>query len=121
MDIAVDHHGAGDLAVALHAADGNRYVVDQAEAFAVIGEGVVKAASNVHAAAIPQRLLGGSNRSPGHMPERLYQFFAVGHFQLQFLARAQGSMLQFVHPQLGVDQEKIVFLAGRRSEKVALA
>ncbi len=76
----------------------------------------MKAASNVNAAVILQRLPGGDNRSTGHVPEGLYQFFAVGYFQLQFLAHAQRSMLQLVHPQLGVDKQNIVILdrAARR-------
>ena len=98
MHIAVDHHGARDVAVALHAADGNRHVVDQAKAFPVIGEGVVKAASDVDAAVIAQRLPGSHNRSAGHLPECIHKLFAVGYFQFQFLARAQRSMLQFLDP-----------------------
>jgi hypothetical protein len=100
------------MSVALHTADGNRYIVDQAETFSVIGKSMVEAASNVDATVISQRLTGGDNRSPGHVPESLYKFFAVGDFQLQFLARAQGSLLQFVNPEPGVDEKEICFLAG---------
>jgi hypothetical protein len=52
MNIAIDGHGAADSVIALHAADSDGNIVNHAEAFAVIGEGVVKSAADVEADAI---------------------------------------------------------------------
>ena len=120
MHIAVEYHGSSDVAVALHAADGNRNIIDHAKAFAVIRKGVVKSASNVNAAVVPQRLPGSNNRPSCHVPECIHKFFAVGYFQFQFLARAQRSTLQFLHPEFGVDEKNVFVLAGWRRDEILL-
>jgi hypothetical protein len=52
VNVAVNRHSGANLAVALHAANRNRHVVNHAEAFAVIGKGVVKSAADVYRNAI---------------------------------------------------------------------
>jgi hypothetical protein len=121
VDIAIDDHGADDLAVALKAADGDRNVVEHAESLAVIGEGVVEAASNVEAAVVAQRLAGGQNRSACYMKKSIDKFFAIRNFQLEFLARTQGSALQLVDPELGVNEQQVAILAGRSGDKVGFS
>jgi hypothetical protein len=107
------------VAVALHAADGHRHVIDQAKAFTVIREGMVEAASYVNAAVVSQGLFGGHNRASGLVPERIDKPLTVGHFQLKFLARAQGSPLQLLHPEFCVDQQEILFVAQWRWKNVS--
>jgi len=46
MHVAINRHRPGNLAVTLHAADGNGHIVDHAEAFAVIGERVMKSSAD---------------------------------------------------------------------------
>ena len=102
MHIAINHHGARNVTVALQSPDGNRYVVDQAKALPVIGEGMVESASYMDAAMVAQGQFGGYNRPSGHIPESFHKFFTVRHFQFQFLARAQGSAFQFFYPERGM-------------------
>ena len=59
VDVAVHGHGPGDLTIALHATDGDSYVVDHAEAFAMIRESVVKPAAHVKRKVILQGVIGG--------------------------------------------------------------
>lgn len=47
VDVGIDDHGGADGAVMLETADGDGYVVDDAEAFAVVGKGVMEAAADV--------------------------------------------------------------------------
>ncbi len=47
VNVSVDDHGGADGAVVLESADGDGDVVDDAEAFAVIGESVMEAAADV--------------------------------------------------------------------------
>src|SRR5947209_20023845 len=44
MHIAIHRHGALDGAIAQQPADGHRYIVNHAKAFAVVGKGMVKTA-----------------------------------------------------------------------------
>jgi hypothetical protein len=60
VDIAIDGHGSVDLVVAAGAdRDGN--IVDHAEAFAVVGEGVVESSADADAHSVGQRLAGGED------------------------------------------------------------
>src|SRR5205085_5313937 len=52
MDVAVHRHGARDFVVALHAADGDGYVVNHTEAFAVIGKSMMETSANVDGDAV---------------------------------------------------------------------
>ncbi len=63
VHVAVDGHGAPDSSALLHHANRDRDVIDHAEAFAVIGEGMMKAAADVHADAVL--------RGPARRPESI--------------------------------------------------
>src|SRR2546423_637057 len=54
MDVTIDRHGGTDFAVKLHATNGDRNIVDHAKAFAMVGEGVIKPAADVHRDSIVQ-------------------------------------------------------------------
>src|SRR5947207_190636 len=47
VNVAIDSHGSTDFVIALHAAYGDRHVVDHAEALTMVGEGVMKSAADV--------------------------------------------------------------------------
>src|SRR5205085_6589556 len=61
VHVAINGHGAGDLAVLLHAPDGDRDVVDHAEAFAVVRMGVMESAADIEGDAVAQRALCSQN------------------------------------------------------------
>src|ERR1700733_2094613 len=96
MNVAVDGHGGTDFSVFLHAADCYRHIVDHAKAFSVIGEGVVKAASDVEADAIPKRVFCSKNRTASGHPECSDQLRGVGNLHLHFFAWRERSGLQLV-------------------------
>ena len=103
MDIAIDRHGGANLAVALHAADGDGHIVNHAEAFAVVGKGVVEAAADVKGYSITQGVLGGEDRSPGGEPEGAHQFLGVRDFHLRLFLPRQSSGYQLVNVRGSVD------------------
>ena len=61
VDIAIHGHGASDSVIPLHAADGHGHVVNHAEAFAVVGKGVMKSAADVDGDAIFQSTVGSQD------------------------------------------------------------
>src|SRR5689334_24061323 len=63
VNVAIYGHGAGDLVVTLHAANRNRDIVNHAEAFAVIGEGMVKTSGNIESNPVVERVIGSKDRS----------------------------------------------------------
>ena len=54
VDVAIHGHGAGDFVIALHAADGDGHVMNHAEAFAMVGKGVMESAADVECDSILQ-------------------------------------------------------------------
>jgi hypothetical protein len=74
MDIAVHNHSPRNHVVRLQSADCDRDVVDHAEAFAMIREGVVEASAEIDCDAVLKRLLCGNNRTAGVQPKSLHQF-----------------------------------------------
>src|SRR5215472_4639367 len=56
MDVAVDRHGGADFVIPLQAADRDSDVVDHAESFAVVREGVMEASANADAYSVLQGL-----------------------------------------------------------------
>ena len=73
MDVAVDYCGAPDAAISLQHADCNGHIVQRTETFAVIREGVMKAASQMRGHAIIERGRGSHARAADHQPERVGQ------------------------------------------------
>src|SRR2546430_3718163 len=57
VNVAIDSHGSADFVIALHAAYGDRHVVDHAEALTMVREGVMKSAADVEGDSILQRIL----------------------------------------------------------------
>src|SRR5579863_3867791 len=93
VDIAVHGHGGADLVIALHAPDGHGHVMNHAETFAVVGEGVVKAAANVNGDALFQCVLRSQDRATGRKPEGAYQVLGVRDFHLHFFAGRERAVL----------------------------
>jgi len=51
--------------IVLHAADGHGHIVDHAEAFTMVGKGVVEAASDADGDLVFEGFLGGEDRTSG--------------------------------------------------------
>ena len=71
MHIAIDGHRVANFFVALHATDGDRYVVDHAEALAVIGERMMESAADADRNAIVERMISGQHGAARSQPEGL--------------------------------------------------
>src|SRR5271169_1541137 len=84
VDVAVHGHGALDELPLLQAADGDGEVVDHAKTFAVIGEGVMKAAADADADAVGKRALGRQNGTAGMEHESVDHLRRVRDFHLEF-------------------------------------
>jgi tRNA-binding EMAP/Myf-like protein len=89
------------MTVALHTANGDGNVINQAKTFSMISEGMMKSASNMDATVVTERLFGSNDGTPGHVPESVNKFFAIRYFEFQFLPCAQSSAIQFVYPEQG--------------------
>ena len=70
----------------MQAADGDGDVVDGAEAFAMVGVGVMEAAADVGAEAIAKRGLRGEDGAAGSEPDRLYKFWGIRDLELHDVA-----------------------------------
>ena len=57
MHIAIHSHGGANLAIALQTPNGYGYIVNHAEAFAVIGESMMESATDVDGDTVGQGLL----------------------------------------------------------------
>ena len=69
VHIAVDRSGALQAAVALEDPDRDRDIVEQAEAFSVVGKCVMEAAAEMRGAPVFAGERGRLTRSTGHQPE----------------------------------------------------
>jgi hypothetical protein len=118
--VAVDSHRGVDPVVALHATNRNRDVVDHAESFAVVGEGVVKSASNADRDLIRQCLARGEDRSASRQPERVDQVARIGNLHLHFFARAERAGGQLVDVFGLVDEKNVLISGWPRFEEVRL-
>ena len=85
MHVAVDGHGGANLVVALHAADGDRHIVDHAESLAMVGEGMVESSANADADFVGQGLARREDGSPGREPEGLRRDRGSRGFPFPFL------------------------------------
>ena len=108
MNVAVHGHGAGDPVIALHAANGDGHVVDHAEAFAVVGEGMMKSAADIEGNSIVERIIGGKDGTSGGEPEGAHQFGRVGNFKEEFLPRGKGAGLKFLHVLRSMDKQHVL-------------
>src|ERR1700677_2628579 len=82
MDVAVNRHRFSNFFVALHAADGNGHIVEHAETFAVIGEGMMESSANVDGDAVVERMISGQHRAAGRKPKGTHQLWRVRNFEL---------------------------------------
>src|SRR5450432_1399886 len=73
MNVTIHGHGGADLLIPLHGPDCHGYVINHAKSFAMIGEGVVKAATYVYADATLQGAFRRQYRSACCQPECLHQ------------------------------------------------
>ena len=119
VDVGVHDHGAGDFVAGLQRANGDGYIVDGAEAFAVAGICVVKAAAEVAAEAVLQGGLGGCDCAAGCQPECADEFGGIGDFQFHLIARGQCAGFELLDPVFGVDAEDIGVGCGFGAEEVA--
>src|SRR5207237_10061787 len=94
MDVAVYGHGAGNLVVALHATNGDSHVVNHAEAFAMVGKGMVEAAADVEGDAIFQRIVRSQDRPTRSRPEGADEFGRVRKLHLHLVLRQERSSLE---------------------------
>src|SRR5580704_9090825 len=81
VDVCVDDHGAGDFVAGLKSTDGNGYIVDGAEPFAVAGIGVVEAAADVAAEAVLESRFSGEDGAAGCEPKGADEFGGMGDFK----------------------------------------
>src|SRR5215469_7048109 len=96
MHIAIDGHGALDELALLQPADGDREVVQHTEALAVIGKGMVKAATDVHAGSIAQSKLGGEDRTTGMHHEGIDYLRRVRNLHLKLFTRAEAAFHELI-------------------------
>src|SRR5205823_2347551 len=61
MDIAVHRHRRSNVAVALHAPNRHRHIMNHAEAFAMVGKGVMKPSADVEREAVLKRMFRCQN------------------------------------------------------------
>ena len=118
VNVAVDCHGGANLVVALHAADGDRNVVNHAEALAMVRESVVEAAANIDSDAVFESMVRRQNRSARRQPERLHQLRRVGDLHLHFFARGERACLQLLHVLRLVDQQNVLIGSRLRGEEI---
>jgi len=121
MDVAIHRHRSANLAVALQSADGDATSWIIAEAFAVIGEGMMKSATNVDRDAIGgARCPAASIVSPCRQPECVYQIARIGNLKRQFLARVERAGGQLVDILGCVNQQDVVVGGWLRFQKIIL-
>src|SRR5437588_7589855 len=108
MDVAIDGHGASDLALFLHAPNGDRDVMDHAEAFAVVGMSMMKSATDIEGDTISQSTLCGQDGAARSQPKGRDQLLGIGQLQKRYLAGAKRSGKQLVNIILSVDQADVV-------------
>ena len=120
MYIAIDGHGALDELALLQLADGDREVVQHTEALAVIGKGMVKAATDVHAGAIAQSELGGEDGAAGVQHEGVDHLRRIWDLHLQLFTRAETAFHQLVDVVRRVHQHHVGFRGGLRFHKVGV-
>jgi hypothetical protein len=87
--------------------DGDGYVVYGAEAFAVVGVGVVEAAAEVGGEAVFECALSGEDGTACRQVYSADQFRRLGNFQSGNVVGSEGAGLYFFHPLGGVDSEEV--------------
>jgi hypothetical protein len=112
MDVGVNDHGGLDGAVGLQAANGDGDVVDDAEAFAVIGKSVVKAAAEVRSGSGGEGALSCFDGAAGGEPDGFDEFFGVRDFHAEDFVWSEGAGFEFADVGGSVDAEDVVVGGG---------
>src|SRR5262249_40912915 len=97
---------------------GHRYIVDHAEPFAMIREGVMKSAADVDRRDILQRMLRRQNRATRSQPECINQFGRIRNLHLQFFNSGESPRLKFVYVIWFVYEEYVLIRRGLRSDEI---
>src|SRR5262249_2402602 len=118
VHVAVNRHGSANPDISLHAAYGHRYIVDHAEPFAMIREGVMKSAADVDRRDILQRMLRRQNRANRSQPECINQFGRIRNLHLQFFNSGESPRLKFVYVIWFVYEEYVLIRRGLRSDEI---
>jgi hypothetical protein len=119
VDIAINGHGGADLVIPLQAADGDGDIVDHAESFAVIGEGVMESSTDADADFVGEGAVSGKNGASGGKPEGFDQVAGVGNLHLKFFAWSEGAGAEFADVVGLVDEENVLVVGGLGLEEVA--
>ncbi len=119
MDVAIHDHRAADPFLALHDADGDGDVVDHAEAFAMVGKGMVESAAEAEADAVLQRAASGQDGAAGVEPESVHQFVGEGDLHRQLFARGQGTGAELVDVVVAVGEKHFVVFRRLWSNEVS--
>src|SRR5687767_11199123 len=107
MRVAVDDDRTLDSAVALQQTDGERDVVEQTEALAMVVERVVKTPADVAGNPARGRLHGGARggqRSAGHEPQLLHDAHRPRQLELANLHRGQRVRADLAQKLRSVDE-----------------
>ena len=114
MNVAVDDGHLAQTAVALQAPDGHGDIVEQAETFTMIGEGVVKATAKVHRGAALERELCCDAGATGHQPETLDEPGQPRKLQSLDVFLGQQSVADLVQVLGGVNEREVIPRYGMR-------
>lgn len=83
VKVAVDDGDSPEEFLTLECADGDRYVVDEAEAFTVVGIGMVEATTEVHCPSTLEGESGGEHRASGGVEKGIVNFLVERGFGFQ--------------------------------------
>ena len=112
MHVAIDDDGAADESVALHPTNRDGDIVDETEAFSVIGESVVESATDMDADSVVKGVVGGENGASGHQPKGFRKLGTEGDFEFELFASGEQAFADLLEVQGCVDEEN-VFVTGR--------
>ena len=116
--VAIHRHGAFDCIFLLKPADRDRDIVQYAESFTVISEGVVKTASQISGSPVLEREASRKNGAARAKPYSPDQFGRVGDFEAQDFNIGKRAGPEFVNIVAVMDQRHVFVRSGRGFNKV---
>ena len=108
MHVQIDDRRASQHSLPPQRAKRDRHVVDETEPLAVIGEGVVKAAAEMHGDALLEGQPPGKCRAARANPRGVAQRRREGHLQHELLLGAQGRRRDLPQVVGSVDERHVV-------------
>ena len=102
------------------AANGDREIVNHAEALAVLREGVMKSAADIDADTVAERALGRQDRAARVQQEGIHDLRRVRNLHLQLFPRAESAFHQLVDVMRRMHQGDVRLAGGLRRDEVAL-